>query len=464
MPKISVITTTHNRAKTLKQTIHSVLNQSFRDFELIVVNDASTDDTKKVLNNIIDERLVVINRAENFGHDGRPKNEGILKARGEYITFLDDDDIYYPDALKVLYKYAIHTKADVVYGDYLNNIKGKMRPGWSVHFDVQTLSKMNFISMCVAMVKKDKVIEIGGFDETIPQFKDWNLWLRLQKNNAIFAHIPIIITEVRHPDRGISDKNPLEMDENGGYKSKHFSPSDCKIYATESVIGKMKPLKVAVFTMTLDRLDYTKKMYEAMNRTADYPFNWFVLDQGSVDGTAEWLDGKAITVKEDKNIGIAKGWERLINKITTTDKYDIVVKLDNDAEMLTKGWLKEMVDLFERNKKVILSPYVEGLDNSPGGVLRQRQDGESPYIIINDKVFGIVPNLGGICFASPIELYDGFKFPEDIKGNKDYYLSKYAQSLGYALLYMEEYRVAHMDGTDGQHKRYPDYFKKLYNI
>ena len=201
-----------------------------------------------------------------------------------------------------------------------------------------------------------------------------------------------------------------------------------------------------------------------MNRTAGYNFDWFVLDQGSKDSTREWLYEKAITILEDKNIGIAKGWDRLIEKIRATDKYDVVVKLDNDAEMLTKGWLKDMIDIFERNRRVILSPYVEGLDSLPGGVLRQRQDGSSPYILINDRVFGLVPNLGGICFASPIELYDGFKFPDDLKGNKDYYLSKYAQQQGYALMYMEEYRVAHMEGTDGQHKRYPDYFKKLYNV
>jgi len=464
MPKVTVITTTYNRAKTLKKTIQSVLNQSFKDFEYIIVNDASNDDTKKVLNNILDERVRVINREENFGHDGRPKNEGILHAKGDYVTFLDDDDIYYEDALKILYKYAIHTDADVIYGDYLNNIGGKKKPGWSLHFDVQTLTRMNYISMCVAMVKRKSVVAVGGFDENIPQFKDWNLWLRMQKNNAAFVHVPIFITEVFHHGDSISEKNPLEMQEGGGYKPKHFNPADCKIYAEKTIFGEKPPLKAAIFTLTLDRLEYTKKMYEAMNRTAGYNFDWFVLDQGSKDSTREWLYEKAITILEDKNIGIAKGWDRLIEKIRATDKYDVVVKLDNDAEMLTKGWLKDMIDIFERNRRVILSPYVEGLDSLPGGVLRQRQDGSSPYILINDRVFGLVPNLGGICFASPIELYDGFKFPDDLKGNKDYYLSKYAQQQGYALMYMEEYRVAHMEGTDGQHKRYPDYFKKLYNV
>ena len=101
MPKISVITSTFNRSKRLKKTIDSVLNQEFKDFELIIVDDCSTDDTKKVIESYNDDRIVPIYREENHGHDGKPKNEGLKIAKGEYITFLDDDDLYYPEALKI---------------------------------------------------------------------------------------------------------------------------------------------------------------------------------------------------------------------------------------------------------------------------------------------------------------------------------------------------------------------------
>jgi glycosyltransferase involved in cell wall biosynthesis len=217
--------------------------------------------------------------------------------------------------------------------------------------------------------------------------------------------------------------------------------------------------------MTLNRLEYTKQMFEAINRISGYDFDWFVLDQGSTDGTVDWLlknqdvrTGhcvKKFYAWHKENIGIAKGWMECIKNIKMDgNRYDIVIKVDNDALMMTQDWLKDMVDIFERNQQVVLSPYVEGLEDSPGGVLRSRPDGQSPYVLINDKVMGMVPNLGGIVFASYMKLYDGFNFPEDIQGNKDYYLSKYAQSIGFNLLYMEELKVKHLGGKEGQT---PDY-------
>jgi glycosyltransferase involved in cell wall biosynthesis len=164
----------------------------------------------------------------------------------------------------------------------------------------------------------------------------------------------------------------------------------------------------------------------------------------------------------EANVGLAKGWNACINMIKNSEEgpYDIVVKVDNDAELMTDGWLKAMIDIFDRNRRVCLSPYVEGLDGLPGGVLRQRISGESPYMQINDYILGIVPHLGGIVYATPMEIWDAFRFDEDAApGNKDVILSNYANQNGYHLFYCEEYRVYHIDGSKGQEKKFPEYFK-----
>lgn len=460
-PKISVIISTFNRVDKLKRAIKSVLKQEFTDFELIIVDDCSTDKTRKFLKTLKDERIKIILRDKNYGHDGRPKNEAIKIATGGYIAFLDDDDEYYPEALKILHTYAIHTDADVIYGDYMNEEKGVKVPGWSIHFDANLLSRQNYIAMCVVIIKKEKLFEVGGFNENIPKFKDWNLWIRLQKNGCNFAHIPIIITKVHQSKDTISNRVKNETTEDGHILPTYFSPPNCKIYSDKTVLGEAKKPKVAIFTLTLDRLEYTKQMYKSLIKTAGYDFDWYVIDQGSTDGTVEWLEGKCNLTALNKNIGIAKGWDMAISKVKK--KCDIVVKVDNDCELMTKDWLKDMVELFQINKKLILSPYIEGLEASPGGVLRQTNSDASPYITINDRVLGVVPNLGGIVFASSIDLYQDFKFPDEIPGNKDYYLSRYAQQAGYALAYMEEYRAWHIKGEKGQKEDYPEYFKKLYN-
>ena len=463
---ISVIMSSYNREKRIKKSIESVLNQSFKDFELIIVDDCSTDKTFEIAKEFEkkDKRVRAIQLPSNSGHDGKPKNVGILNATGNYIVFLDDDDEMLQDALKILERYARHTNADVVYGDYFIDDKGKSATGWSLNFSLQNLVRFNFIAVGTAITKKDVLLKIGGFDEEVPRFKDWNLWIRAAKNGASFVHIPIPVYRIYAHEESISCKygKQTELDENGSYKPTFFNPADCKIYPDKTVMGDRKPLKVAIYTMTLNRLEYTKKMYESLS-LGDYDFDWFVLDQNSTDGTKEWLKGKCDLIEEKENIGVAKGWDKLIKRIKEVGGYDIVVKVDNHAEMMTKGWLKEMVYIFERNRMVILSPYVEGLEDSPGGVMRQRPDGESPYVLINDKVMGMVPNLGGIVFATPLKLYDNFSFPEGIQGNKDYYLSQYARSLGYNLMYMEEFRVWHIDGTAGQKIKYKDYFKMYEN-
>lgn len=469
-PKVSVIISTYNRKALLKKAIRSVLAQSMGDFELIIVDDCSTENIQKTVDSYGDNRIIYLKTAKNSGHDSHPKNLGIMKANGKYVCFLDDDDQYRVDHLMVLTRYIEEADIELVYGDYvIADKKGKMKPGWSLDFSAQALTEMNFISMPVVIIKRESLLAVGGFDEDVPKFKDWNLWLRLHKNGCEFMHVPIIVAEVYPQKNAISDRFKNDEAEDGRYLPTYFSPADCKIWPDKTALGKRKPLKVAIYTMTMNRLEYTKKMRESILFTrAGCQVDWFVIDQGSKDGTQEWLktitrdssDGTKFRYKlYEKNVGIAKGWNNCIEFIKSEGEYDIVIKIDNDAEMMTDGWLKAMVDLFERNRTIILSPYVEGLEGAPGGVLRQRQSGASPYLQINDYVLGLVSYLGGICYATPIKLFDGWTFDEKFDGNKDYLLSQYALSKKFSLFYMEEYRVWHIDGSKGQKEKFPEYFK-----
>jgi GT2 family glycosyltransferase len=430
------------------------------------VDDCSTDGTRKLVEKYRRKNpgIRYVKTEKNSGFDSGPKNLGVKKAQGEYLLFLDDDDWLRNDALKILSKYLVHSGADAVYGDYLTHDKesGKVAPGWSVDFNPNFLCQRNFMAQGAVLVKKSALKEVGGYDESIPRFKDWHLWLRLAKRGFRFLHVPIIIYELTIHKGSISEKYKIEYDEQGNYKPTYFDPVNCPIFAAKTILGKERPLKVAIFTLTKDRLDYTKQAVDSMRRLAGYDFDYFVIDQGSKDGTVEWLKEQRWIRKivyNKENIGIAKGWNMAVDTIKSESFYDIIVKVDNDAEFLSPNWLKVMVELFRRQRKMVLSPSVEGLEDSPGGVLRQVSSGGSPYVIINDTILGNVPHLGGICFAAPASLYDDWRF-EDVKGNKDYLLSQHARAIGYLLLYCEELRVWHIDGTLGQHKKYPDYFKE----
>lgn len=98
-PVISIITATYNRSNILGFSIRSVLGQTFQDWELIVVGDCCTDDTESVVLGFNDPRIQFINLKENVGEQSGPNNEGLRRVRGEYIAFLNHDDLWFPDHL-----------------------------------------------------------------------------------------------------------------------------------------------------------------------------------------------------------------------------------------------------------------------------------------------------------------------------------------------------------------------------
>src|ERR687886_939602 len=100
MPKVSVIIPTHNRAAFLHSAITSVLNQTFQDLEIIIIDDASKDHTREVIANFNDTRIKVIHNQVSKGAAGA-RNIAIMNSSCEYIAFLDDDDEWLPEKLKI---------------------------------------------------------------------------------------------------------------------------------------------------------------------------------------------------------------------------------------------------------------------------------------------------------------------------------------------------------------------------
>lgn len=461
-PKISVILTTYNRYKKLKRAVKSVLSQTFKEWELIIVDDCSNKDAKQIQNYCKkiankDSRISYVRRSSNFGQHTRPKNEGTKLAHSSYIAYLDDDNEYRRDHLQVLWKYMESFDVDVVYGDRWlidETGSGKNTLGIAAEFNYGLLSQQNFIDTSDVLIKKEAIEKIGGWDESLPKFADWNLWIRMAKNGASFKHIPIIITDY-YVHRGCNQfKHDSGIDPQTGRAAPTFQPDGCKIWPDTTSYGVKPKTKVAIFTLTMDRLDYTKKMYSSMMKTAGYEFDWFVVDNGSKDKTVEFLQGKAFRLATNsKNFGISKASNQALDRIKEDGPYDVIIKIDNDCQFLTNDWLKEIVDLLERNKMLIVSPRVEGLRDNPGGVPRTR------YFYIGHHFLGMAPHIGGICCAADAKIYENFRWEEEdfLHGEQDYVFSKYVTGQQKILAYMENLIVEHIDTTAGQLKTYPKY-------
>ncbi|ABA20467.1 Glycosyl transferase, family 2 [Trichormus variabilis ATCC 29413] len=184
MPTISVIIPAYNAERTILATISSVQQQTFSDFELIIINDGSTDRTLELIQNIQDERLKIF----SYENGGLPvaRNRGISLASGEFIAFLDADDLWTPDKLELqLAALQQNPEAGVAYSwTYFMDEQGKSSiPGVSLFFegDVQAnLLVNNFLaSGSNPLVRKQAIESVGDFDSNYKACEDWDYWLRL---------------------------------------------------------------------------------------------------------------------------------------------------------------------------------------------------------------------------------------------------------------------------------------------
>jgi len=186
-PKVSVIMPTYNGASFVCKSINSILRQSFKDFELIIVNDGSTDSTRSIIKKYRDKRVIYLENSKNSGTPAA-RNKGIRYARGEYIAFCDHDDIFYPNHLKIQSNFLdSHPKVGLVYADSLIRFCGNGGKSntllHSKDFDKQLLEIANFINPSEAMCRSECFVKAGLFDENPIIQKhsgeDWDLWLRI---------------------------------------------------------------------------------------------------------------------------------------------------------------------------------------------------------------------------------------------------------------------------------------------
>ncbi len=184
MSLISVIIPVYNGADTIEETIQSVFNQTFSDFELIVINDGSKDSTLDILSQINDSRLKVF----SYANAGQPasRNRGISQATGDYISFLDADDLWCADKLEMQFQaLQDNPQAAVAYSwtDWIDQSGNVFRKGPHFNYSGDVLSRLflnDFIgSGSNPLIRKQASLDVGKFDESLSNAHDWDMWLRL---------------------------------------------------------------------------------------------------------------------------------------------------------------------------------------------------------------------------------------------------------------------------------------------
>ncbi len=205
LPLVSVIIPTYNRSSLLLEALDSVYKQTFPDFELIVIDDGSTDGTAKALDSYKD-RLVYC--FQNNRGVSAARNRGIRMARGRWIAFLDSDDLWLPDKLETQTRFfsqnpeALICQTEEIWirnGRRVNPMKKHRK--YSGNIFTPSL-RLCLVSPSGVMIKKDLFEQVGLFDETLPACEDYDLWLRISARSPIFLiEQPLVVKRGGHPDQ-----------------------------------------------------------------------------------------------------------------------------------------------------------------------------------------------------------------------------------------------------------------------
>jgi len=245
MTRFSVVVPTYNRSCSLKRTIDSVLDQRFGDFELLIIDDGSTDDTERTVKEIADARIRYL-WMPNSGGPAAPRNRGIAEAIGDWICFLDSDDIWYPTKLEeVNILISSNPELDAVYhGLVYNNGEPRKSPPRAVRkvtpdFYKELLLNGNRCPTSSMSIRRRFLLEHDlKFNES-PSFRiveDYDMWMRLAHHGACFGSIDKRLGEYVIADSNISsdtskqEKNLLTVLKHHVFEIQQFEVNKRKLW------------------------------------------------------------------------------------------------------------------------------------------------------------------------------------------------------------------------------------------
>ncbi|NOZ45189.1 MAG: glycosyltransferase [Chlorobi bacterium] len=213
-PKFSIIIPTYNRAEFIEKTINSVLNQTYENFEIIIVDDGSTDNTKEIVTSINDKRIKYY-RKEN-AERGAARNFGVKKAQGDYITFLDSDDVLYPIHFQEAYNLILSNNTPNIFhlayeiksenGKILNKINN--RKG-----NLNKLILYGNLLSCIGVFIKKEILDKISFktDRNLSGTEDWLLWLQLSARNTFKYSNTVTACIINHKNRSVNIFNEQSL-------------------------------------------------------------------------------------------------------------------------------------------------------------------------------------------------------------------------------------------------------------
>ena len=328
---ISVVMPVHNRIDTVNIAIDSVLEQTYTNFELIIVDDESDDGTKELVDNLDDPRIKTIYN-ENCRGVSNARNQGLKSSKGKYIAYLDSDNLWDSRYLAAMVgAFIMLDNADAVYGGQLL-FKGNKKNPFAVRFgsfNRSLLNNRNYIDLNALCHTRELYNRIGGFDKSLVRLVDYDLILRMSENAQIYS-VPVLLSHYYY------DRAPNTITNIPGYVEyleivrKKRSERLMKLNPGHDKLDH----GVSVIIPSYEAIDDIKECIDSLHdQNSENDIEIVVVDNSSGPDLINYLDeieaeGKIKLIKNQVNYGFTYAVNQGI-EISNPDN-DIII-MNNDA-------------------------------------------------------------------------------------------------------------------------------------
>jgi GT2 family glycosyltransferase/glycosyltransferase involved in cell wall biosynthesis len=410
-PLVSIIVPTYNRPMMLEEAIKSLLNQTYRNLEILIVNDGGEGIEKLIDSLDKDHKITYIKHSRNLERSAA-RNTALKLARGDYVAYLDDDDIFYPNHLEILVNFLESSTYRVAYTDAYQAIQQREKDTYvtikkdvlySFDFDREALLIDNYIPLLCIMHERSLLKEVGLFDESLNVLEDLDLLIRLAQKYD-FGHIKELTCEFRmrtdytnttsarkkdfleahkyiyqkyagltqgRVDIRQRQQRVLEILEKEISQNQRDEVPDTVInlkhneieYSGQHRIQKLFPpkkLSVSIILVTYNSINEIKPCLESISQYTKNPYEVIIIDNASKDGTSEYLqtltDIKLILNQENK------GFARACNQGIKKASGEYIVLLNPDT-IVTRDWDSRLMAHLQAGVGAVgpISNYVAGL-------------------------------------------------------------------------------------------------------
>ncbi|HNR29781.1 MAG TPA: glycosyltransferase [Candidatus Hydrogenedentes bacterium] len=377
---VSVIMPTYNRGAKINEPIESVLRQDYKNWELLIVDDGGTDNTREVVAAYQEKHPNIhYHRIEHEGVSAA-RDTALHAAKGDLIAYLDSDNHWLDDYLLFMVHALKTTAAPCAYAalriiDHDDAGKAYLRRR---NFNLEALQRNNFIDINIFMHHRRLFDELGGFDRDLRRWVDWDLILRY-----VSHYDPVAVPLVGAVYNRQKKLNQITLDEPQAYKFKVLNKHLIDWPRLEAELPNRTPRLVSVVIPVFNQLDLTRAcMRSLFNTDAGRPFEAVLVDNGSDDDTKRGLDALARDYPQLRIVtNYENYWFALGNNIgvaNTTGEY--IVLLNNDTEV-TPRWLEPLIAPLESDPDVgAVGPkllYADGTVQAAGFVFSDRS--KIPY-------------------------------------------------------------------------------------